>query len=96
MRACISLFVHCHQSSLLCILSSVSLLSYTKQCKGVCYDTGGINLKGANGMKNMKSDMGGSAAALGTFLALYQTGSCALLVIILYLFAFRLLVTLKY
>eukprot|EP00596_Hydrurales_sp_CCMP1899_P008392 CAMPEP_0119041010 /NCGR_PEP_ID=MMETSP1177-20130426/11093_1 /TAXON_ID=2985 /ORGANISM="Ochromonas sp, Strain CCMP1899" /LENGTH=633 /DNA_ID=CAMNT_0007006619 /DNA_START=8 /DNA_END=1907 /DNA_ORIENTATION=+ len=41
--------------------------------KGVCYDTGGINLKSAGSMKTMKHDMGGSAAALGTFLALTQT-----------------------
>ncbi len=38
--------------------------------KGVCYDTGGINIKSANSMKTMKHDMAGSAAALGTFLAL--------------------------
>jgi leucyl aminopeptidase len=41
--------------------------------KGVCYDTGGINVKSASSMKTMKHDMGGSAAALGTFLALTQT-----------------------
>jgi hypothetical protein len=41
--------------------------------KGVCYDTGGINVKSAGSMKTMKHDMGGSAAALGTFLALTQT-----------------------
>jgi leucyl aminopeptidase len=41
--------------------------------KGVTYDTGGINLKSANSMKTMKHDMGGSAAALGTLLALTQT-----------------------
>ena len=34
----------------------------------------GINLKSASSMKTMKHDMGGSAAALGTFLALTQTG----------------------
>ena len=34
----------------------------------------GINLKSASSMKTMKHDMGGSAAALGTFLALSQTG----------------------
>jgi Cytosol aminopeptidase family, catalytic domain len=34
----------------------------------------GINLKSAGSMKTMKHDMGGSAAALGTFLALTQTG----------------------
>ena len=38
--------------------------------KGVCYDTGGINIKSANSMKTMKHDMAGSAAALGAFVAL--------------------------
>lgn len=32
--------------------------------KGVCFDTGGINLKGADGMRWMKKDMGGGAHAL--------------------------------
>ncbi len=32
--------------------------------KGVCFDTGGLNMKGADGMRNMKKDMGGSAHAL--------------------------------
>lgn len=38
--------------------------------KGLCYDTGGSNLKGAKGMYGMHGDMGGSAVALGTLLAL--------------------------
>mmetsp|Transcript_18154 Transcript_18154/g.23888 ORF Transcript_18154/g.23888 Transcript_18154/m.23888 type:complete len:606 (-) Transcript_18154:281-2098(-) len=38
--------------------------------KGITYDTGGVNIKGAAGMKGMKKDMGGSAVALGTMLAL--------------------------
>jgi leucyl aminopeptidase len=38
--------------------------------KGLCYDTGGSNLKAATGMYNMHGDMGGSAVALGTLLAL--------------------------
>ena len=33
--------------------------------KGVCYDTGGLNLKPGNFMRNMKKDMGGAAHALG-------------------------------
>jgi leucyl aminopeptidase len=33
--------------------------------KGVCFDTGGLNLKQAQGMRNMKKDMGGAAHALG-------------------------------
>jgi leucyl aminopeptidase len=33
--------------------------------KGVCFDTGGLDLKGADGMRLMKKDMGGAAHALG-------------------------------
>ena len=33
--------------------------------KGVCFDTGGLNIKGADGMRQMKKDMGGAATALG-------------------------------
>ena len=33
--------------------------------KGVCFDSGGLNLKTARGMRLMKKDMGGAAAALG-------------------------------
>ncbi len=33
--------------------------------KGVCYDTGGLNLKPAAAMGNMKKDMGGAAHVLG-------------------------------
>jgi leucyl aminopeptidase len=32
--------------------------------KGVCFDSGGLDLKPASGMLNMKKDMGGAAAAL--------------------------------
>ncbi len=32
--------------------------------KGVCFDTGGLDLKAAEGMRNMKKDMGGAAVAL--------------------------------
>ena len=32
--------------------------------KGVCFDTGGLNLKNATGMLRMKKDMGGAAAVL--------------------------------
>ncbi|OGT36321.1 MAG: hypothetical protein A2W28_07525 [Gammaproteobacteria bacterium RBG_16_51_14] len=38
--------------------------------KGICYDTGGTNLKAANHMFGMHEDMQGSAVALGTLLAL--------------------------
>ena len=33
--------------------------------KGVCFDTGGISLKPAGGMEDMKWDMGGAAAVSG-------------------------------
>lgn len=45
--------------------------------KGVCYDTGGVNVKSANSMKTMKIDMAGSSTALGTFLALSQLRTLA-------------------
>ncbi len=32
--------------------------------KGVCFDTGGLDIKGADGMRNMKKDMGGAAHAI--------------------------------
>lgn len=32
--------------------------------KGVCFDTGGLNIKSGAGMRNMKKDMGGSAHAI--------------------------------
>jgi leucyl aminopeptidase len=32
--------------------------------KGVCFDTGGLNIKPADGMRNMKKDMGGAAHAI--------------------------------
>jgi len=38
--------------------------------KGICYDTGGTNLKPANHMFGMHEDMQGSAVALGAFMAL--------------------------
>jgi leucyl aminopeptidase len=33
--------------------------------KGVCFDTGGLDIKGADGMRLMKKDMGGAANAIG-------------------------------
>ncbi|MES2722811.1 MAG: leucyl aminopeptidase [Pseudomonadota bacterium] len=33
--------------------------------KGVCFDTGGISIKGAENMEHMKTDMGGAAAVSG-------------------------------
>ncbi|MDP1987934.1 leucyl aminopeptidase, partial [Phenylobacterium sp.] len=38
--------------------------------KGVCFDTGGISLKPADGMEDMKWDMGGAAAVTGVMHAL--------------------------
>ena len=38
--------------------------------KGICYDTGGVNLKPDKSMFGMHGDMQGSAVALGTLLAL--------------------------
>ncbi|MEJ0010498.1 MAG: leucyl aminopeptidase [Alphaproteobacteria bacterium] len=38
--------------------------------KGVCFDTGGISIKPANGMEEMKFDMGGAATVTGTIRAL--------------------------
>jgi leucyl aminopeptidase len=38
--------------------------------KGVCFDTGGISIKPAAGMEDMKGDMGGAAAVTGAMLAL--------------------------
>lgn len=40
--------------------------------KGICFDTGGINLKTHKGMYDMHTDMQGSAVAVGTLLALSQ------------------------
>ena len=40
--------------------------------KGICFDTGGINLKTHKGMVDMHTDMQGSAVAVGTLLALSQ------------------------
>jgi leucyl aminopeptidase len=38
--------------------------------KGVCFDTGGISMKPAGGMEDMKGDMGGAACVAGLMLAL--------------------------
>jgi len=43
--------------------------------KGICFDTGGINLKPHKGMYHMHGDMQGSAVAVGTLLALARTGA---------------------
>jgi leucyl aminopeptidase len=38
--------------------------------KGVCFDTGGISIKGASNMEDMKGDMGGAACVVGLMHAL--------------------------
>lgn len=38
--------------------------------KGVTFDSGGLDIKASAPMRNMKKDMGGSASALGSFLAI--------------------------
>ena len=40
--------------------------------KGVCFDTGGYNLKSSLGLKTMRSDMGGAAAVCAAVLALAE------------------------
>ena len=42
--------------------------------KGVTFDSGGLNIKGASGMALMKKDMGGAAHALGLAQMIMQTG----------------------
>lgn len=42
--------------------------------KGICFDTGGVNLKTAAHMQNMHDDMAGSAVALGVLLSLTLQG----------------------
>jgi leucyl aminopeptidase len=45
--------------------------------KGVTFDTGGISLKQPGGMEDMKWDMGGAGAVVGTMLALALRGAKA-------------------
>jgi leucyl aminopeptidase len=42
--------------------------------KGVCYDTGGLNIKGTGFMEDMHMDMAGSAAVLGAALSVHRFG----------------------
>ncbi|HXP05324.1 MAG TPA: leucyl aminopeptidase family protein [Stellaceae bacterium] len=42
--------------------------------KGVCFDSGGLDLKPASGMLNMKKDMAGAAIMLGLGQAIMQAG----------------------
>ena len=42
--------------------------------KGVCFDSGGLDIKPASGMRTMKKDMGGAAHALGLARLIMGTG----------------------
>ncbi len=42
--------------------------------KGVCFDSGGLDLKPANGMRLMKKDMGGAATLIGLAGAIIDAG----------------------
>ena len=42
--------------------------------KGVCFDSGGLDIKPTSGMKMMKKDMGGAAAVLALAKAIVDTG----------------------
>ena len=48
--------------------------------KGVVFDTGGLNIKGGPGMRNMKKDMGGAAHALALGRLVMQAGLAVRLV----------------
>src|SRR6202043_2016789 len=43
--------------------------------KGVCFDTGGISIKPAQGMEDMKGDMAGAACVVGLMHALAARGA---------------------
>ncbi|WP_149141850.1 leucyl aminopeptidase family protein [Gemmobacter caeruleus] len=48
--------------------------SLTLVGKGVCFDTGGLNLKPSAGMQLMKKDMGGAATVMGLALMIMRLG----------------------
>ena len=50
--------------------------------KGVVFDSGGLDIKGAAGMRNMKKDMGGAAHALALGRLLMQSGLPVRLVVL--------------
>jgi leucyl aminopeptidase len=50
--------------------------------KGVVFDTGGLDLKGAAGMRNMKKDMGGAAHALALAQMILSAGLAVRLVVL--------------
>jgi len=43
--------------------------------KGICFDTGGLNIKVGDGMLLMRKDMGGAATVLGAMLAIAAAGA---------------------
>jgi leucyl aminopeptidase len=51
-----------------------SALKLTLVGKGVCFDTGGLDLKTASGMRLMKKDMAGAAIVLGLAQAIMDAG----------------------
>lgn len=51
--------------------------------KGVAFDTGGLDIKSAAGMRNMKKDMGGAAHALGLARLVMQAGLNVRLVVLI-------------
>lgn len=61
--------VHATVSSSLAAKKKIVLIG-----KGLTYDSGGLNIKTAGHMKDMKSDMGGSATMFATTLALAKLG----------------------
>ncbi len=48
-----------------CVWGDASAPKVTLVGKGVCFDSGGLDLKTASGMRLMKKDMGGAATVLG-------------------------------
>lgn len=53
--------------------SSASLPLVTIVGKGVCFDTGGLNIKGGGGMRQMKKDMAGASQALALSLMIMDS-----------------------
>lgn len=51
--------------------------------KGVVFDTGGLNIKGGAGMRNMKKDMGGAAHALALARMVMGSGLAVRLVVLI-------------
>ncbi len=62
-----------NQPQLVRVLSSGSQKKVAFVGKGITFDTGGLNLKPSKFMRNMKKDMGGSAAVLGVLYYLVRS-----------------------